>query len=101
MTFVNYYSRYWGAHSIFSYDYYDHDVMHIQFYFYNSFIHSQNGANVHSKNRDNLTPLDLVKDTNGDLADLLRGEPALLDAAKKGEIDRVSCNTCPHVDVHV
>ena len=42
-----------------------------------------------------------MKDTNGDLADLLRGEPALLDAAKKGEIDRVSCNTCIHVDVHL
>lgn len=49
----------------------------------------KNGANVHSKNRDNLTPIDLVKDPKSDLADLLRGEPALLDAAKKGEIERV------------
>ena len=42
------------------------------------------------KNRDNLTPLDLVKDPKSDLADLLRGDAALLDAAKKGDIDRVT-----------
>ena len=53
-------------------------------------IYKQYGADVHRKNRDNLTPLDLVKDPESDLADLLRGDTALLDAAKKGDIDRVS-----------
>ena len=56
--------------------------------------HVQNGAEVNRKNRDNLIPLDLVKDTEGDLSDLLRGEAALLDAAKKGDIDRVSDCSC-------
>ena len=32
----------------------------------------------------------MVKDPESDLADLLRGDTALLDAAKKGDIDRVS-----------
>ena len=53
-------------------------------------IFPQNGADVNRKNRDNLTPLDLVKDPESDLADLLRGDAALLDASKKGDIDRVS-----------
>ena len=35
-------------------------------------------------------PLDMVKDQENDLADLLRGDAALLDASKKGELDRVS-----------
>jgi len=30
-----------------------------------------------------------VKDQDGDLADLLRGDSALLDAAKKGNLERV------------
>lgn len=55
----------------------------------NVIIYKQYGADVHRKNRDNLTPLDLVKDPESDLADLLRGDAALLDAAKKGDIDRV------------
>ena len=59
------------------------------------FLSSKNGAEVDRKNRDNLIPLDLVKDTECDLADLLRGEAALLDAAKKGDIDRViNHHTC-------
>ena len=56
----------------------------------NDDVFLQNGADVNRKNRDNLTPLDLVKDPESDLADLLRGDAALLDASKKGDIDRVS-----------
>lgn len=50
---------------------------------------SQHGADVNRRNRDNLTCLDLVKDQDSDLADVLRGDSALLDAAKKGNLDRV------------
>ncbi|KAJ8317508.1 hypothetical protein KUTeg_005412 [Tegillarca granosa] len=41
------------------------------------------------KNRDGNTPLDLVKDGDQDVADLLRGDAALLEAAKKGNLARV------------
>lgn len=44
---------------------------------------------MNRRNRDNLTALDLVKDQESDLSDLLRGDSALLDAAKKGNLDRV------------
>ena len=44
---------------------------------------------MNRRNRDNLTCLDLVKDQEGDLSDLLRGDSALLDASKKGNLDRV------------
>lgn len=57
--------------------------------FFFSSLFLKNGADVDRKNRDNLIPLDLVKDSECDLADLLRGEAGLLDAAKKGDIDRV------------
>ena len=49
----------------------------------------QHGADINRRNRDNLIALDLVKDQEGDLADLLRGDAALLDAAKKGDLDRI------------
>lgn len=49
----------------------------------------QHGADVNRRNRDNLTPLDMVKGHDGDIADLLRGDDALLDASKKGDLDRV------------
>ena len=49
----------------------------------------QHGADVNRRNRDNLTPLDMVKGNDGDIADLLRGDDALLDASKKGDLDRV------------
>jgi tankyrase len=45
------------------------------------------GADVKLKNRDNATPLDLAKDQ--EIADLLRGNAALLEAAKKGDLARV------------
>jgi tankyrase len=45
------------------------------------------GADPKLKNRDNATPLDLAKDQ--EIADLLRGNAALLDAAKKGDLARV------------
>uniref|UniRef100_A0A671KRW8 Poly [ADP-ribose] polymerase n=1 Tax=Sinocyclocheilus anshuiensis TaxID=1608454 RepID=A0A671KRW8_9TELE len=44
----------------------------------------QHGADPTKKNRDGNTPLDLVKDGDTDIQDLLRGDAALLHAAKKG-----------------
>ncbi|XP_067286244.1 poly [ADP-ribose] polymerase tankyrase-2 isoform X1 [Pseudorasbora parva] len=49
----------------------------------------QHGADPTKKNRDGNTPLDLVKDEDTDIQDLLRGDAALLDAAKKGCLSRV------------
>ncbi|XP_051959075.1 poly [ADP-ribose] polymerase tankyrase-2-like isoform X2 [Xyrauchen texanus] len=49
----------------------------------------QHGADPTKKNRDGNTPLDLVKDGDTDIQDLLRGDAALLDAAKKGSLARV------------
>ena len=47
----------------------------------------KHGADPLKKNRDGASPLDLVRDP--DVADLLRGNAALLDAAKKGNIVRL------------
>lgn len=49
----------------------------------------KHGADTSKKNRDGHTPLDLVRDGDQDIADLLRGDAALLDAAKKGHLTRV------------
>lgn len=49
----------------------------------------QHGADDTKKNRDGHTPLALVRDSDNDVADLLRGNSALLDAAKKGILARV------------
>ncbi|CAG0880158.1 unnamed protein product [Darwinula stevensoni] len=49
----------------------------------------KHGADPGKKNRDGHTPLDLVKDSDEEVADLLRGDTALLDAAKKGNLLRV------------
>ncbi|VEN57461.1 unnamed protein product [Callosobruchus maculatus] len=49
----------------------------------------KHGADPSKKNRDGATPLDLVRDSDQDVADLLRGNAALLDAAKKGNLARV------------
>lgn len=49
----------------------------------------QHGADANKKNRDGNTPLDLVKEGDHDVADLLRGDAALLEAAKKGNLSRV------------
>uniref|UniRef100_A0A669BWF9 Poly [ADP-ribose] polymerase n=1 Tax=Oreochromis niloticus TaxID=8128 RepID=A0A669BWF9_ORENI len=49
----------------------------------------KHGADPTKKNRDGNTPLDLVKDGDTDIQDLLRGDAALLDAAKKGCLARV------------
>ncbi|XP_017339679.1 poly [ADP-ribose] polymerase tankyrase-2 isoform X3 [Ictalurus punctatus] len=49
----------------------------------------QHGADPTKKNRDGNTPLDLVKEGDTDIQDLLRGDTALLDAAKKGCLSRV------------
>ncbi|KAG8435238.1 hypothetical protein GDO86_013259 [Hymenochirus boettgeri] len=49
----------------------------------------QHGADSTKKNRDGNTPLDLVKDGDSDIQDLLRGDAALLDAAKKGCVARL------------
>lgn len=49
----------------------------------------QHGADASKKNRDGATPLELVREGDQDVADLLRGNAALLDAAKKGNLGRV------------
>uniref|UniRef100_A0A8C6TZH3 Poly [ADP-ribose] polymerase n=1 Tax=Neogobius melanostomus TaxID=47308 RepID=A0A8C6TZH3_9GOBI len=49
----------------------------------------KHGADPTKKNRDGNTPLDLVKDGDTDIQDLLRGDAALLDASKKGCLARV------------
>lgn len=49
----------------------------------------KHGADPVKKNRDGATPLDLVREGDQDVADLLRGNAALLDAAKKGNLARV------------
>lgn len=49
----------------------------------------KHGADPTKKNRDGATPLDLVREGDEDVADLLRGKGALLDAAKKGNLARV------------
>ncbi|KAM4030755.1 poly [ADP-ribose] polymerase tankyrase-2 isoform 3-T3 [Anomaloglossus baeobatrachus] len=49
----------------------------------------QHGADSSKKNRDGNTALDLVKDGDTDIQDLLRGDAALLDAAKRGCVARV------------
>ncbi|KAG7251367.1 hypothetical protein CRUP_032684, partial [Coryphaenoides rupestris] len=46
------------------------------------------GADPTKKNRDGNMPLDMVKDGDTDIQDLLRGDAALLDAAKKGCLAR-------------
>ncbi|CDW57235.1 tankyrase 1 [Trichuris trichiura] len=49
------------------------------------------GADRSLVNRDGETALDLVKDSNSDIADLLRGDVAILEAAKRGELDNLFC----------
>ncbi|XP_056631369.1 poly [ADP-ribose] polymerase tankyrase isoform X2 [Diorhabda sublineata] len=49
----------------------------------------KHGADPSKKNRDGATPLDLVRENDQDVADLLKGNAALLDAAKKGNLARV------------
>uniref|UniRef100_A0A8C2XNX6 Poly [ADP-ribose] polymerase n=1 Tax=Cyclopterus lumpus TaxID=8103 RepID=A0A8C2XNX6_CYCLU len=49
----------------------------------------EHGADPSKKNRDGNIPLDMVKDGDTDIQDLLRGDAALLDAAKKGCLARV------------
>ncbi|CAB1352235.1 unnamed protein product [Coregonus sp. 'balchen'] len=50
---------------------------------------ADHGADPTKKNRDGNTPLDMVKEGDTDIQDLLRGDAALLDAAKKGCLARV------------
>uniref|UniRef100_A0A8C8CIQ3 Poly [ADP-ribose] polymerase n=1 Tax=Oncorhynchus tshawytscha TaxID=74940 RepID=A0A8C8CIQ3_ONCTS len=52
-------------------------------------IFLNHGADPTKKNRDGNMPLDMVKDGDTDIQDLLRGDAALLDAAKKGCLARV------------
>ncbi|XP_030647094.1 tankyrase, TRF1-interacting ankyrin-related ADP-ribose polymerase b isoform X2 [Chanos chanos] len=49
----------------------------------------KHGADPSKKNRDGNIALDMVKDGDTDIQDLLRGDAALLDAAKKGCLARV------------
>ncbi|CAH1642139.1 unnamed protein product [Spodoptera littoralis] len=46
------------------------------------------GADPTRRNRDGLTPLQLVRAGDSDTADALRGDAALLDAAKRGDLAR-------------
>ncbi|XP_028966676.1 poly [ADP-ribose] polymerase tankyrase-1 [Galendromus occidentalis] len=48
------------------------------------------GADPAKKNRDGHTPLDLVKDGDQDVSDLLLGDAALLDASKRGDVVRLA-----------
>ncbi|XP_059398460.1 poly [ADP-ribose] polymerase tankyrase-1-like isoform X1 [Carassius carassius] len=54
----------------------------------------KHGADSTKKNRDGNTPLDMVKEGDTDIQDLLRGDAALLDAAKKGCLARVQKLCC-------
>jgi tankyrase len=47
----------------------------------------KHGADPTKKNRDGMLPIDLCKDE--DIADLLQGNSALLEAAKKGNLAKV------------
>ncbi|XP_018648139.1 putative tankyrase [Schistosoma mansoni] len=49
----------------------------------------KHGADPLKKNRDGHTPIDLVKDTDSDVYDLLRGDIAVLEAAKKGNLTKI------------
>ncbi|CAG0900597.1 unnamed protein product [Cyprideis torosa] len=46
-------------------------------------------ADRNRKNSDLKTPLDVVKEGDEEVADLMRGEAALLEASKKGSVSRV------------
>ncbi|KPJ02272.1 Tankyrase-1 [Papilio xuthus] len=48
----------------------------------------KHGADPTRRNRDGLTPLQLVRAGDCDTADALRGDAALLDAAKRGDLAR-------------
>ncbi|KAL3319329.1 hypothetical protein Ciccas_002011 [Cichlidogyrus casuarinus] len=47
------------------------------------------GADRTKKNRDGLMPINLIKEVDQDLKDLFRGDEALLEAAKKGNLNKV------------
>uniref|UniRef100_A0A183TH09 ANK_REP_REGION domain-containing protein n=1 Tax=Schistocephalus solidus TaxID=70667 RepID=A0A183TH09_SCHSO len=49
----------------------------------------KHGADPTKKNRDGHTPLDLVKDTDSLVYDLLRGDIAVLEAAKRGNLTKI------------
>ncbi|KAL1122657.1 hypothetical protein AAG570_002984 [Ranatra chinensis] len=49
----------------------------------------QHGADATKKNRDGAMAVELVKEGDQEVADLLRGNAALLDAAKRGNLARV------------
>ncbi|KAF8562003.1 hypothetical protein P879_10167 [Paragonimus westermani] len=49
----------------------------------------QHGADPTKKNRDGHTPIDLVKDIDSDVYDLLRGDIAVLEAAKRGNLAKL------------
>ncbi|OON19965.1 hypothetical protein X801_04160 [Opisthorchis viverrini] len=49
----------------------------------------QHGADPSRKNRDGHMPIDLVKDTDSDVYDLLRGDIAVLEAAKRGNLAKL------------
>ncbi|VDO05956.1 unnamed protein product [Rodentolepis nana] len=49
----------------------------------------KHGADPTRKNRDGHTPIDLVRDTDSLVYDLLRGDAAVLEAAKRGSLTKI------------
>ncbi|VEL22220.1 unnamed protein product [Protopolystoma xenopodis] len=49
----------------------------------------KHGADPTKKNRDGHMPIDLVKESDTDVSDLLRGDVAVLEAAKLGNLTKV------------
>ncbi|CAF0874013.1 unnamed protein product, partial [Didymodactylos carnosus] len=49
----------------------------------------KHGADPQKKNRDGCLPVDLVKDADSDVVDLLKGDSAILELAKKGNLERL------------
>ena len=52
-------------------------------------LYFKHGGDPTKKNHEGHTPLDLVKEGFPDVVDLLRGDVALLEAAKKGNLAKV------------
>ncbi|CAG9132959.1 unnamed protein product [Plutella xylostella] len=55
----------------------------------------KHGADPTRRNRDGLTALQLARPGDADTADALRGDAALLDAAKRGDVARASSSRGP------
>jgi tankyrase len=49
----------------------------------------KHGADTERKNRDGATPMQLTRESDDDVQDLLRGDVAFLEHAKKGDLEKV------------